>query len=62
MEKSITYVIADTKYINANNIVHGLLDGVIPVCKAIQTEVATPDTIGFISSLFFVGSAIGGYC
>lgn len=38
----------------------GLLDGTIPVCKTIQTEVSTPETIGFVSSLFFVGSAIGG--
>lgn len=41
--------------------IHGLLDGVIPVCKTIQTEIATPETIGFISSLFFVGASIGGY-
>lgn len=39
----------------------GLLDGTIPVCKTIQTEVSTPETIGFVSSLFFVGGAIGGY-
>ncbi|KAK8813727.1 hypothetical protein WA556_000299 [Blastocystis sp. ATCC 50177/Nand II] len=38
----------------------GLLDGTIPVCKTIQTEVSTPETIGFVSSLFFVGGAIGG--
>ena len=40
---------------------HGLLDGCIPVCKTIQTEVSTPETIGFVSSLFFVGGAVGGY-
>ena len=38
----------------------GLLDGTIPVCKTIQTEVSTPETIGFVSSLFFVGGAVGG--
>ena len=40
---------------------HGLLDGCIPVCKTIQTEVSTSETIGFVSSLFFVGGAVGGY-
>lgn len=39
---------------------HGLIDGTVPVVKTIQTEVSNPDNIAFISSLYFVGGAIGG--
>ena len=42
-------------------LVHGLVDGVIPVCKTIQTEISTPETMSFITSLFFIGSSVGGY-
>ena len=41
--------------------IHGVFDGSIPITKTIQTEVATPETIGLVSSLFFVGVSIGGY-
>ena len=42
-------------------LVHGLIDGTIPVTKAIQAEISTPKTIAFVSSLFFVGGSVGGY-
>ena len=41
--------------------IHGVIDGSVPITKTIQTEVATPETVGFISSLFFVGISIGGF-
>ena len=41
-------------------LLHGLVDGAIPVVKTIQTEISNPQNIAFVSSLFFVGSAIGG--
>ena len=42
-------------------LIHGLIDGTIPVTKAIQAEISTPKTIAFVSSLFFVGGSVGGY-
>ena len=41
-------------------LIHGLVDGSVPVVKTIQTEISNPQNIAFVSSLFFVGSAIGG--
>ena len=40
--------------------IHGLVDGAVPVVKTIQTEISHQNNIAFVSSLFFVGGAIGG--
>ena len=41
-------------------VVHGIVDGIVPVSKTIQAEIANSENIAFVSSLFFVGGAIGG--
>lgn len=41
-------------------VIHGLIDGTIPISKTIQAEIANQNNIAFVSSLFFVGSSIGG--
>ena len=38
-------------------VIHGIMDGIVPV---IQAEIANSENIAFVSSLFFVGGAIGG--
>lgn len=41
-------------------VVHGLIDGLIPISKTIQAEIANRNNIAFVSGLFFIGSSIGG--
>ncbi|KAK8816627.1 hypothetical protein WA538_002488 [Blastocystis sp. DL] len=41
-------------------VIHGIVDGIVPVSKTIQAEIANSENIAFVSSLFFVGGAIGG--
>ncbi len=41
-------------------IIHGLIDGTIPISKTIQAEIANRNNIAFVSGLFFIGSSIGG--
>ena len=41
--------------------IHGLLDGVIPIAKAIVSEISNERNIALGTSSIFVGIAIGGY-
>lgn len=40
--------------------IHGLLDGVIPIAKAIVSEISNARNIALGTSSIFVGIAIGG--
>lgn len=42
-------------------LIHGLLDGVIPIAKAIVSEISNERNIALGTSSIFVGMAIGGY-
>lgn len=42
-------------------LIHGLLDGVIPIAKAIVSEISNERNIALGTSSIFVGIAIGGY-
>lgn len=41
--------------------IHGLLDGVIPIAKAIVSEISNARNIALGTSSIFVGIALGGY-
>ena len=42
-------------------LIHGLLDGVIPIAKTIVSEISNERNIALGTSSIFVGVAIGGY-
>ena len=42
-------------------LIHGLLDGVIPIAKTIVSEISNERNIALGTSSIFVGIAIGGY-